>query len=435
MNIVFIGHVDAGKSTISGHIMYLTGQVDDRTLAKFESEAKAKNRESWKYAWAMDTTDQERAKGKTEECGRGTFETENRFYTILDAPGHKNFVPHMIDGASQADVAVLVISARKGEFETGFERGGQTQEHAVLAKTVGVKTIIVVINKMDDPTVEWAQSRYDECVDKLTPFLKKTGFNTKTDVIFLPVSGLGGVNIKDPLTAETCAWYSGPSLIQVLDGVKPPERLGGQPMRFTIHEKYRDMGTIVMGKIEAGSIKRGDSVTVMPNKVPVEVTSVALEGAEVSVGQPGDNVRLRLRGVEEEDLRVGMVICDSQKVIQGCRWFDAKISILEYKSIICPGYKSVLHIHAACGECTITALRAILDRKGKVVQKKPQFVKEGQMILARVRVENPVCIERFADFPALGRFMLRDEGKTIAIGVIQELFFPKQKTAEAAAQQ
>lgn len=180
MNLVFIGHVDAGKSSLGGAILYATGMVDERTMEKFKREAKEQGRESWYLSWALDLTKEERAKGKTVEVGRAYFETEKRRYTVLDAPGHKNFVPSMIGGASQADVGILVISARKGEYETGFEKGGQTREHAVLAKTQGVNKLIVVVNKMDDPTVEWSKARFDECTTKLTQFLRATGFNPKT---------------------------------------------------------------------------------------------------------------------------------------------------------------------------------------------------------------------------------------------------------------
>ncbi|KAJ1834899.1 translation termination factor GTPase eRF3, partial [Coemansia sp. RSA 2708] len=208
MNVIFIGHVDAGKSTLGGNILYLTDMVDKRTMEKYEREAKEAGRESWYLSWALDTNQEERAKGKTVECGRAFFETSKRRYTILDAPGHKNYVPSMVGGAAQADVAVLVISARKGEFETGFERGGQTREHAVLVKTAGVRTLIVAINKMDDPTVGWDKSRYDEVIAKLTPFLKKTGYNPKTDVIFIPLSGFTGAGVKDRV-GNACSWYQG----------------------------------------------------------------------------------------------------------------------------------------------------------------------------------------------------------------------------------
>jgi peptide chain release factor subunit 3 len=194
-SLVFIGHVDAGKSTISGQIMYLMGCVDERTIEKYKKDAKDKGRDSWWLAYCMDVGEEEKAKGKTVEVGRATFNTPSKQFTVFDAPGHKNYVPNMISGASQADVAVLVISARKGEFETGFEKGGQTREHALLAKTLGVRYLVVVVNKMDDPTVNWDVARYEECVSKLKPFLKSCGYAIKRDVRFLPISGINGENI------------------------------------------------------------------------------------------------------------------------------------------------------------------------------------------------------------------------------------------------
>lgn len=208
LNIVFIGHVDAGKSTLGGNLLYLCGSVDKRTMEKLEKEAKDAGRETWYLSWALDSTTQERSKGKTVEVGRAYFETDARRYTVLDAPGHKTFVPSMISGAAQADIAILVISARKGEFETGFERGGQTREHIMLVKTAGVSKIIIVINKMDDPTVVWDKARYEEIKDKLTPFVKAAGFNPKTDVTFIPISGYTGLNLKDRVPKATCPWWT-----------------------------------------------------------------------------------------------------------------------------------------------------------------------------------------------------------------------------------
>jgi peptide chain release factor subunit 3 len=207
LNVVFTGHVDAGKSTLGGQLLVLTGMVDKRTLEKYERDAKEAGRESWYLSWALDSTPQEREKGKTVEVGRAYFETEKKRYTILDAPGHKTFVPSMISGAAQADVSVLVISARKGEFETGFEKGGQTREHITLVRTAGVNKIIVVINKMDDPTVEWDKARFDEIKDKLGPFARSTGYNPKTDLVYIPVSAYNGINIKERADKQTLPWY------------------------------------------------------------------------------------------------------------------------------------------------------------------------------------------------------------------------------------
>jgi|SaaInlStandDraft_6_1057023.scaffolds.fasta_scaffold09064_2 peptide chain release factor subunit 3 len=416
LNILFIGHVDAGKSTISGHIMYLSGKVDERTMDKFEKDAKAQNRESWKYAWAMDTTDQERAKGKTEEVGRAGFATEHRAYTILDAPGHKNYVPHMIGGASQADVGILVISARKGEFEAGFEKGGQTREHAMLAKTAGVKRLIVVINKMDE--CSWAKERYTECVTKLKPYLKQVGYNTK-EVIFLPLSGLQGINLKTRIPEGLCPFYSGPSLLEILDQLEMPARLYDSPVRMPVVEKYSDMGSsIVMGKLESGVIKRGDNLLLMPNRVPVEVMAVFIEDYKVKSALPGDNCRLRLRGVSDDQVHPGFVVSSVEHPCEPQSLVEAQFVIMETKSIICAGYGCVMHIHSAVVEVNLKQLLACMDRATKKGMRNPKFVKQGMTVNAVMELDQAICVAPFDEYQQLGRFVLRDEGRTIAVGKI-----------------
>ncbi|KAG9296283.1 hypothetical protein G9A89_014875 [Geosiphon pyriformis] len=423
LNLVFIGHVDAGKSTMGGNILYLTGMVDQRTMEKYERDAKEQGRESWYLSWALDTNKEERAKGKTVECGRAYFETEKRRYTILDAPGHKNYVPSMINGVSQADVGVLVISARKGEFETGFERGGQTREHALLAKTFRVNKLIVVINKMDDPTVDWSKTRYDECVVKLTPFLKGSGYNPSTDLQFMPVSGFTGANLRDRVTKDLCPWYSGPSLLEYLDNMQAIDRKINAPLMIPITEKYKDMGTVVVGKIESGKLKKGESLLIMPNRRNVEVSAIYNEvEEEINVGICGDNIRLRLRGIEEEDISTGFVVCSPRRPVKTAIAFESQLAILEHKNIICAGYSAVLHAHSCVEEVSVTALLHLLDKKtGKKSKRPPQYVKKGQKVIARLEASAPICVEAFDDFPQLGRFTLRDEGKTIAIGKITKV--------------
>ncbi|RIA89803.1 P-loop containing nucleoside triphosphate hydrolase protein [Glomus cerebriforme] len=423
INLVFIGHVDAGKSTMGGNILFLTGMIDQRTMDKYEKEAKEQSRESWYLSWALDTNKEERAKGKTVECGRAYFETDKRRYTILDAPGHKNYVPSMIGGASQADVGILVISARKGEFETGFERGGQTREHAVLAKTSGVNKLIVAINKMDDPTVNWSKDRYDECVNKLTPFLKGSGFNPATDLEFIPVSGFTGLNLKDQISKDICSWYNGPSILEYLDNMQALDRKINAPLMIPIIEKYKDMGTIVVGKIESGKVTKGQSVIIMPNKRTVEVSAVYNElEDEVTTSSCGDNVRLRLKGIEEEECSTGFVICDIKSPVKTTTTFEAQLAILEHKNIICAGYSAVLHIHSCVEEISVSALLHVLEKKtGKKSKRAPQFVKKGQKVIARLETPGPICVETFEDYPQLGRFTLRDEGKTIAIGKVTKV--------------
>uniref|UniRef100_A0A4W3IFV0 G1 to S phase transition 1 n=1 Tax=Callorhinchus milii TaxID=7868 RepID=A0A4W3IFV0_CALMI len=410
VNVVFIGHV--GK--------YLTGMVDKRTLEKYEREAKEKNRETWYLSWALDTNQEERDKGKTVEVGRAYFETLKKHFTILDAPGHKSFVPNMIGGASQADLAVLVISARKGEFETGFEKGGQTREHAMLAKTAGVKHLIVLINKMDDPTVNWSQDRYEECKEKLVPFLKKVGFNPKKDIHFMPCSGLTGANLKE--RADLCPWYTGLPFIPHLDNLPHFNRSCIGPVRIPIVDKYKDMGTVILGKLESGTITKGYQLVMMPNKHNVEVLGLLSDDVETDAAGPGENLKIRLKGIEEEEILPGFILCDHNNLCHSGRTFDAQIVIIEHKSIICPGYNAVLHIHTCIEEVQIAALICLVDKKsGEKSKTRPRFVKQDQVCIARLKTAGTICLETFKDFPQMGRFTLRDEGKTIAIGKVLKL--------------
>lgn len=380
LNIVFIGHVDAGKSTMGGNLLFLTGMVDKRTMEKYEREAKEAGRESWYLSWALDSTPQEREKGKTVEVGRAYFETGKRRYTILDAPGHKTYVPSMISGASQADVACLVISARRGEFETGFEKGGQTREHAMLVKTAGVQRLIVVVNKMDDPTVLWDEGRYNEIITKLTPFLKGTGFNPKTDITFIPVSAYSGENLKEKVTKERCPWYNGPTLLGFLDDLSLGDRKISEPVKMPISEKYSDMGTIVVGKLESGKLRKGDNLLLMPNRSTVEVTAIYNETEdEVVAAISGDNVRVKLKGVDSEDVSVGFVLTDPKKPVNVVTRFEAQLAILESRNIIAAGYSAVMHVHTVSEEISLQALLHYYDKKtGKKSRKPPQFAKKGK---------------------------------------------------------
>lgn len=414
VNIIFIGHVDAGKSTLGGSILYATGMVDERTMDKYKKEAKDLGRETWYLSWVMDLTKEERSKGKTVEVGRGFFETEKRRYSILDAPGHKTYVPNMIGGASQADVGILVISSRKGEYETGFERGGQTREHAMLAKTQGVNKLIVVINKMDDPTVQWSHDRFLECTTKLAQFLKGTGYNLKNDVFFMPVAAQTSMNIKDRLPKGVAPWYDGPSLLEYLDGMSALERKVNAPFMMPVNAKYKDLGTMVDGKIEAGVIKKGMGLVMMPRKQNVETSALYGEQEEeVSLLQCGDQVRLRLKGIEEEDILPGFVLCSPKRLVHCVNEFEAQIRILDLKSILTSGFNCVLHVHSAIEEVTFSALLHKLqkgtNRKSKLP---PTHAKKGDSIIARMQViggAGAVCVERFEDYPQMGRFTLRDQ--------------------------
>lgn len=419
VNVVFIGHVDAGKSTIGGQIMSLTGMVDKRTLEKYEREAREKSRESWYLSWALDTNQEERDKGKTVEVGRAYFETERKHFTILDAPGHKSFVPNMIGGAAQADLAVLVLSARKGEFETGFDRGGQTREHAMLAKTAGVKHLVVLVNKMDDPTVNWDENRFNECRDKILPYLKKLGFNPAKDLTFMPVSGLNGLGLKDQIDESICPWYRGEAFIPFIDSLPSLNRKMEGPFIMPIVDKYKDMGTVVMGKVESGGARKGQNLLVMPNRTQVSVDQLWSDDEEVTAVSSGENIKIKLKGIEEEDVSPGFVLCDASQPIKTGKKFDAQVVILEHKSIICAGYSAVMHIHCAAEEITVNALICLVDKKtGEKSKTRPRFVKQDQVAIMRIECSGLICLEQFKLFPQMGRFTLRDENKTIAIGKV-----------------
>lgn len=413
VNLIFIGHVDAGKSTLGGSILYATGMVDERTMDKYKREAKEAGRETWYLSWALDLTKEERSKGKTVEVGRGFFETEKRRYTILDAPGHKTFVPSMIGGASQADVGILVISARKGEYETGFEKGGQTREHAILAKTQGVNKLVVVINKMDDPTVEWSHDRYKECSEKLMNFLKGIQYS-KNDVTFMPISAQTTVGIKDRVPRKVAPWYNGPSLLEYLDNLKSLERKVNAPFMMPINGKYKDMGTMIEGKIEAGVIKKGNTYLMMPNRDEVSIAALYGESEdEISQAACGDQVRIRIRGVEEEDVIPGFVLCSPKRPVHCVQAFEAQIMLLELKSILSAGFNCVLHVHSAIEEVTFGALLHHLEKgTGRKSKKPPAFGKQGQSIIARLEIiggAGSVCVEKYEDYAQMGRFTLRDQ--------------------------
>ena len=433
VNLVFIGHVDAGKSTLSGNILYLTDNVDKRTIERYEREAKELNRESWFLAFIMDTNDEERAKGKTVEVGRATFETDVKRYTILDAPGHKNYVPNMIMGASQADVGVLVISARKGEFETGFDRGGQTREHAMLAKTLGVSYLVVVINKMDDPTVQWQKARFDECVSKLKPFLKGCGYKIKKEVKFIPISGLAGHNVKDEVDESVCKWWkklyttgehntTSPTLFHLLDSLQFPDRDASASIRIPILDRYSDRGTIAMGKVESGTVRNGMKIMMMPTRNEYKISGLWAGETPVNVARPGENVLVKLSGCGTEDALKGYVIC-SAPYCRAVTKFICELAILDMpdnQPIMTAGFNAMFHSHTCEEPCSVVKVFETTDRKGKT-NKNAAFANVGMRLICMLETERSVPVDTFAHMPFMGRFTLRTEGKTIGIGKITKL--------------
>ena len=431
LNVVFIGHVDAGKSTTSGQVLFLSGMVNERLIEKYTREANDKKHASWFLAYIMDALEEERAKGKTVEVGKAHFSTDLKRYTILDAPGHRNYVPNMIMGVAQADIGILIISARKGEFEAGFEKNGQTREHALLARTLGVRTLIVAVNKMDDPTVEWDKKRYDDIVTALTTFLATAGYNVKKDVLFLPVAGLAGINVKDKLDSSICNWYSGESLIGTLDALPPLQRNETGPLRIPLLDKYKDMGVVAMGKVEQGTINRGQSYCIMPGNLPCEVIKIDNDEKSLKRARAGENVNVTLRGVDEGAFHRGYVLCDSLAPVKVVTEFVAQLMLMELPSekvLFTASSTAVLHVHTAVCDVEVVMLLAEIDKKtGQIAKKLPKFVKSRSVINVHLRVPLPICLEVFKDSPQLGRFTLRDEALTIGFGKVLRLGPPKKK--------
>lgn len=429
--MVFIGHVDAGKSTCSGQVLFLTGMVNERLIEKYSKEASDKKHASWFLAYIMDALEEERAKGKTVEVGRAHFNTDTKRYTILDAPGHRNYVPNMIMGVAQADIGILIISARKGEFEAGFEKSGQTREHALLARTLGVRTLIVAINKMDDTTVNWDKKRYDEIVDKLNIFLAQAGYNIKKDLIYLPIAGLAGINIKNRLDSSVCNWYSGESLIGTLDALPALQRNETGPLRIPVLDKFKDMGVIAMGKVEQGVIARGQSYVIMPGSLPCEVVKIENDEKSLKRARAGENVNITLKGIDESAFHRGYVICDPLSPVKVVTEFVAQLMLMELPSekvLFTASSTAVLHVHTAVCDVEVVIILAEIDKKtGQIAKKLPKFVKSRSVINVHFRVPVPICLEVFKDSPQLGRFTLRDEALTIGFGKVLRLGPPKKK--------
>ncbi len=418
LNLIVIGHVDHGKSTLVGHLLYRLGYVDEKTLKQLEEEAKKRGKESFKFAWILDKLKEERERGVTIDLSFMKFETKKYYFTIIDAPGHRDFVKNMITGASQADAALLVVSARKGEFEAGMSPEGQTREHLILAKTMGIDQIIVAVNKMDATEPPWSKERYEQIVAVLKKFMKSLGY--KVDQIpFIPVSAWTGDNLIE--RSPNMPWYNGPTLVEALDMLQPPKKPIDKPLRIPIQNVYSipGVGTVPVGRVETGVLKVGDKVVFMPPGVVGEVRSIEMHHTRLEKAEPGDNIGFNVRGVSKKDIKRGDVAGHLDNPPTVADEFTAKVFVIWHPTAIAPGYTPVVHAHTASVACRITEIVAKLDpRTGKVIEKNPSFIKQGEVAIVKFKPIKPMVIEKFSDFPGLGRFAMRDMGKTVGIGVV-----------------
>jgi len=422
INIVVVGHVDAGKSTTTGHLIYKCGGIDKRTIEKFEKESKDMGKASFKYAWVLDKLKAERERGITIDIALWKFETQKYYFTIIDAPGHRDFIKNMITGTSQADVAVLVIASGTGEFEAGIAKNGQTREHALLAYTLGVKQMIVLVNKMDDKSVNWSEERFTEIKNEVSSFVKKIGYNPD-NIPFVPISGWLGDNMLEK--SDNLKWYKGPTLLEALDGISPPKRPSDKPLRVPLQDVYKigGIGTVPVGRVETGILKPGAVVTFAPAMITTEVKSVEMHHEALESAQPGDNVGFNVKNVAVKDLRRGFVAGDA-KIDPPAETdsFSAQVIVLNHPGLIHAGYAPVLDCHTAHIACKFAELTTKIDRRsGKELEKEPKNIKSGDAAIVKMIPSKPMVVETFTEYPPLGRFAVRDMRQTVAVGVIKEV--------------
>ena len=435
LNLVVIGHVDSGKSTSTGHLIYKCGGIDARTIEKFEKQAEEMGKSSFKYAWVLDKLKAERERGITIDIALWKFQSEKRVFTIIDAPGHRDFIKNMITGTSQADAAVLMIAAGEGEFEAGFSKDGQTREHALLAQTMGVKEMIVAVNKMDDKSVKYSEKRFKEIKDELSLYLKKVGYNP-AKVEFIPISGWEGDNMIEK--SDNMPWYKGPYLLQALDAIPTPKRPMDKPLRLPLQDVYKisGIGTVPVGRVETGLLKAGMVVTFGPLNVTTEVKSVEMHHETVDFAEPGDNVGFNVKNLSIKDIKRGYVCSDSKNdPAKDTDNFVAQVIVLNHPGQICNGYAPVLDCHTAHIACKFAKIRSKIDKRtGKVMEENPTAIKSGDASMVELIPQKPMVVEVFSQYPPLGRFAVRDMRQTVAVGVIKECTKKEQvgKTTKAA---
>jgi elongation factor 1-alpha len=421
INLVVIGHVDSGKSTSTGHLIYKCGGIDKRTIEKFEKEAAEMGKGSFKYAWVLDKLKAERERGITIDIALWKFETPKYNYTVIDAPGHRDFIKNMITGTSQADVAVLIVAAGAGEFEAGISKEGQTREHALLAHTLGVKQLIIGVNKMD--IADYSEARYKEIKEEVTTFLKKVGFKTdnpKNPIHFIPISGFQGENMVE--RSSKMPWYKGPYLLEALDQMRVPKRPVDKPLRLPLQDVYKigGIGTVPVGRVETGVIKPGQSICFGPVDKITECKSVEMHHESMSQAVPGDNVGFNIKNVSVKELRRGYVASDA-KNDPACEAvsFQAQLIVMNHKNITA-GYAPVLDCHTAHVACKFTDLKNKVDRRtNKMIEAEPKFVKTNEGCDVTMVPQRPMVVESFKEYPPLGRFAVRDMRMTVAVGVIK----------------
>lgn len=408
MNLAVIGHIDHGKSTLVGRLLYETGTIPAHIIEKYKAEAEEKGKGSFAFAWVMDSLKEERERGITIDIAHKRFDTDKYYYTIVDCPGHRDFVKNMITGASQADAAILTVDAKDGVME-------QTKEHVFLSTTLGINQLIIAINKID--SVDYSEDRYSEVKEDVSALLRMVGY--KPDGInFIPTSALFGANISEH--SKDTPWYKGPTILEGLDLFTAPEKPTGLPLRIPVQDAYTisGIGTVPVGRVETGVMRPGDKVTFMPSGASGEVKSIEMHHEEIPEAVPGDNIGFNVRGVGKKDVRRGDVTGPASDPPTVADEFTAQIVVLQHPSAITAGYTPVFHCHTAQTACTFLSIDKKLDpRTGQVSEENPTFIKAGDAAIVTIKPTRPMVIEPYKEIPQLGRFAIRDMGSTIAAGM------------------
>ncbi|MAH47801.1 translation elongation factor EF-1 subunit alpha [Candidatus Pacearchaeota archaeon] len=416
MNVVFVGHVDHGKSTVIGRLLFDGGAVSEQEMKKFKEEAEKHGKAGFEFAYVMDNLKEERERGVTINLSYKKLLTKKFEVTIIDAPGHKDFVKNMITGASQADSAFLVVAADGGVQP-------QTKEHVWLLRTMGIKALAVLVNKMD--TVDYAEDKFNKVKEDVSAVIKQAGFKPD-EVPFLAASALIGDNVANK--SDKMAWYKGPTVQEQLDEFPAPEKPTGLPMRMPIQDVYdiTGIGTVPVGKIETGVMKVGQKIIVLPGRsgtgIEGEVRSIEAHHEQLQEAEAGDNVGINIRGVGKKDMARGDVICDAAKPAKIVEEFEAQIAVINHPTVVAKGYTPVFHVHTAQVPCQFMEIKAKLDpATGQVAEENPDFIKNGDVAIVKVKPIGNLVLETAEENPNMARFAIRDAGVTVAAGVCKSL--------------
>ncbi|MBS3145278.1 translation elongation factor EF-1 subunit alpha [Candidatus Woesearchaeota archaeon] len=412
LNVVFVGHVDHGKSTTVGRLLYDSGNIPEQEMRKLKEKAQELGKAGFEFAFVMDNLKEERERGVTIDLSHKKFSTQKYECTIIDAPGHKDFVKNMITGASQADVGFLVVAASEGIK-------AQTKEHIFLCKTLGVNQIAIVVNKMD--TIKWDEAKFNDVKKQVSDLLKTVGYKPD-ETAFIPISAYEGDNVVKK--SSNMGWYKGPTVVEQLDNFKQPEKPTNLPLRLPIQDVYNitGIGVIPVGRVETGIMKVGDKVIIMPARTgdgaKGEVKSIEMHHEQVQMAEPGDNIGFNLRGIGKKDIARGDVLGPEDNPPTVVSEFTAQIIVLNHPTVITAGYTPVFHIHTAQVSCQFVELQKKLDpTTGQVLQENPDTLKNGDAAIVKIKPTHPLVIERQKDIPHMSRFAIRDAGTTVAAGM------------------